>query len=150
MKVLVLFFISMLTACGSPQNHKVMHDGSDEKSPSSKVSGRVHTLSNGEYSVEVKWLTGPFSLASKESKLMIFVRDSNENLTSISSEIGFYAWMPSMGHPMEAAGSFKEVSKGVYLNSHIKFNMGGEWEMFIQIYSEDYEIQNEAAWLEFL
>jgi hypothetical protein len=58
--------------------------------------------------------------------------------------------MPSMGHPMQNAGFFEEVSFGVYINSEIEFNMDGEWEMFIQVYDENYDIMSEALWQEFL
>jgi hypothetical protein len=58
--------------------------------------------------------------------------------------------MPGMGHPMKNAGTFEMVSEGVYLNTSIEFNMGGEWEMFLMLVDEDFEVLEEVSWTEFL
>lgn len=150
MKCLTFTLVLALLGCGSPQNHKVNLNGSLNEGGPTRSTPISYTMSSTGLNIEVKWLQGPFTRASEASELMIFVRDQNGELSSIDSELGFYAWMPSMGHPMEDAGFFEKVSEGVYLNSHIKFNMGGEWEMFFQVYDENYDVLSEASWKEFL
>ncbi len=146
MKNLIIFFILLLfTSCSSPQNNRVYEDQGQ--------SGHgVETLSfsNGKYSLQAEWLEGPFGTSTKSSEILVIVRGADGARASLSDELGFYAWMPSMGHPMADAGYFEEVSTGVYINSTIKFNMGGEWEMSLRTLDEDFNIKDEVKWLETL
>lgn len=141
---LLILIVLLFTACNSPKNNRVLQ-GAAPLSESLSLA-----FENLALNAEVHWVNGPFGTTTKKSELVVFVKDSNGEMVSIEGELSFYAWMPDMGHPAEDMGYFEEVSKGVYINSQIKFNMPGKWEMSLQSLDNEYDLQDEVLWLEYL
>lgn len=144
-KLLFLVLSVIFVGCNSPRNNRV--SGGEI---STEAATEIQMFSATGLRLNVMWITGPFGTNTKTSEMMVIVTDSKGVRASIKGELGFYAWMPSMGHPAGDAGFFEEVETGVYLNSGIRFNMGGEWELSLQDLDEDYNVKDEVKWLEFL
>lgn len=73
---------------------------------------------------------------------MIIVQDRNGNLSDIPNESEFYiwGWMPSMGHGTADDGYTERLSKGIYLQREFYFNMGGDWEINLELYKNNQSI----------
>lgn len=136
-----------LSACDSPIHNRVR-----EVSSQSQSQMRELDLGTQHLKVSVIWLQGPHGDIHKTSELMVFVRNQQGELTDVSKDLDlhFYATMPSMGHPMDHAGHFIRLEKGIYLNSTIRFNMPGDWRMELWWMDANLNIQEELTWDEFL
>jgi len=99
---------------------------------------------------DVEWLEGPFG-EPVDSKLRVVLKNLSGELVSLNSdlyELGFNAFMPSMGHYLDDPGYFVEISEGVYENSAIKFNMANDWRMDLMVFDLDYEVVDMVQWFE--
>ncbi len=143
--IIISLFGFTLSACDSPMNNRVSDSGD-----TSGFDIEKKAFSSLEFQVEVKWLEGPFGNISKDNHLLVFLY-KDEELVSLAENqtLAFYATMPSMGHPMEDAGYFEEIDKGIYLNKTIRFNMPGDWKNEIWIMDEDFNIMDRLEWLIF-
>lgn len=147
MKLISIFLILglFLTGCNSPRNNRVQ-DG--ELRESAVVDQQV--FSSTGMRLEVLWVKGPFGTSTKSSEIMVVITNADGDRVSLNGELGFYAWMPSMGHPADDVGYFEEIEQGVYLNSNIRFNMQGEWEVILRELDADFNVKDEVQWLEYL
>ncbi|MGH1468042.1 MAG: hypothetical protein ACRBBP_04060 [Bdellovibrionales bacterium] len=147
MKLILVFltFVMALLGCNSPRNNRVNGGVVQE---SAVVDQQM--FNSAGVKLEVLWVKGPFGTSTKTSEMLVVVTNAEDERVSLKGELGFYAWMPSMGHPGDDMGFFEEIDKGVYLNSGIRFNMGGEWEILLQELDEDFNVKDEVKWLEFL
>ena len=136
MKSLVtLFILLVLSSCGkSPLfNHKAEDDQTVQgtNAITSKLS-----FETSELFVKINWIKGPYGEPSLENNFIILVQNSSGELTDIPADHQFYiwGWMPSMGHGTADDGYTERLSKGVYIQRELYFNMGGDWEVNIELY----------------
>ena len=87
--------------------------------------------------LKVNWIKGPFSTPSLENNYLIIVQDKNGELVDIPEGYEFYnwGWMPSMGHGTADDGYTERISKGLYIQKELYFNMGGDWDLNIELYN---------------
>jgi len=159
-KVLALVVCLALNACNSPRDHMISEEAlennkslerrSDHKDEPTKTAAYSFDVFN--INAEPQWLSGPFS-EPVSSTLRVILRDAEGDLFSLDTklyELGFNAFMPSMGHYLDDPGYFKEVTKGVYENPAVKFNMANDWRMDLMILNSNYEIVDLVQWLEII
>lgn len=99
---------------------------------------KTYELMNHE--VQARWLEGPFGDPMEASTLVLYLRDAQTGrLKSLEEpyELFVYGWHTSMGHGTASDGDTLELERGVYLNSSLRFNMPGDWDVFVQIYEGD-------------
>ncbi|WP_417336004.1 hypothetical protein [Halobacteriovorax marinus] len=141
MKYLLLLSFALLFSCGkSPLlNHETERNQSTQNQ--SALLSKLN-LKNSELILSIQWIKGPFSDASLENSFMIIVQDRNGNLSDIPNESEFYiwGWMPSMGHGTADDGYTERLSKGIYLQREFYFNMGGDWEINLELYKNNQSI----------
>ncbi|MCH2533939.1 MAG: hypothetical protein MK008_05810 [Bdellovibrionales bacterium] len=142
MKYLIALIL-LLTACHSPINHRLTQDNSELKKL--KLSKE---FKNNKLMITFEWIVGPSGDINKNNSLFVVVKDENNNLVNIPKglNLSFYATMPSMGHPLDDAGFFEPLSKGLYLNQTIKYNMGGQWLNELWLVDEDLNIKDKISW----
>ena len=142
--IALIWGVLIFTGCDSPLRHKV--DG--VKDTSEKIQEAL-PLEQSSLQIKTQWAEGPFDNVAKASVLVVYVYNSQNQLSDLPNNkiLGFYATMPSMGHPLDSAGEFIRLEKGIYMNSQIKFNMGGEWLMELWIFDLDYNIEDRVKWL---
>ena len=142
MKLLLLFMFIFLSSCNSP---------TQKLAPIPNSDSHKAAFPQTPYSAKYYWAKGPYGEVDKENTLVVFLY-KNQELHSLPSDLSieFYATMPSMGHPLEDAGYFQELSPGIYINEHIKYNMSGEWKNELQIMNSAFNIQDKISWSEFL
>ena len=149
MKFLILTFalatvLSALTACDSPMNHRVEGDGG---------SAAIQTYSFKAFSLNAKpqWIKPPVGEIKTNNELMVIVTDAAGERVSLPGgyTLNFYATMPSMKHPLDDPGFFKEVDRGIYINSAIRYNMPGDWRNELWIMDSNLEIVDRLSWEEF-
>ncbi len=145
MILVILVFGVLMSGCNSPRNNRVL---SGDVKESAVVDQQIFATTN--LMLEVLWVKGPFGTSTKASELMVVVTDADGERVSLEGGLGFYAWMPNMGHPADDMGFFDEIETGVYLNSSIRFNMGGDWEVLLQEFDADFNVKDEVKWFEFL
>jgi hypothetical protein len=140
-----LFFILFLSACDSPRNHRLQDLSGLQKAQN------ILTLTKLDLRLQSQWVEGPYGNVQKSSSLVIYVYNQKQELTDLPSgkDLEFFATMPSMGHPLDQPGEFIRVAKGIYINSSIRFNMPGDWQMEVSIVTSNNEIVEQAVWLEF-
>lgn len=145
MKVPSILVILLLTACSSPMNHRVV--GEEKKQEPSQVL----TFEQYGLTVNYQWLKGPIGNINTDNELLVFIKNKEGELSSLPDHLilSFYATMPSMGHPLDDAGYFKEISEGIYLNKNIRYNMPGDWANELQILDENYNIKDRLKWSDF-
>jgi hypothetical protein len=142
---ILICFCLVLSACGSPRNNRV-------KEGVSTSGVNSHVFSTFNITAEATWLEGPFPEAVN-SKLLVSLKDQEGRLLSLDAgkfELGFNAFMPSMGHYLDDPGFFEELSEGIYINSEIKFNMARDWRMDLMILDSNYDVKDKVEWLEIL
>lgn len=134
-----------LMACGSPTDNPV------QSQPIQKNGVSQQSFGNLGYTVEHRWVSGPYSNINQKSVLAVYIKDASGNIVSLPEglELSFYSTMPSMGHPMDDAGFFEE-GPGVYINRNIRFNMPGDWKHELWILNSDYDKVDELHWLEII
>lgn len=141
--VFVLCVLS--SACDSPMSHRV--------ASGNRAQGGAESLTFKSYdlTVEVNWLLGPVGNISTNNQLLVVVKNHLGAPASLPEghSLNFYATMPSMGHPMEDAGFFEELSPGVYVNKTIRYNMPGDWRNELWIMDRDLNIKDKVVWDEF-
>lgn len=145
MKCLVAAILFLfLMGCDSPLNHRV-----NERPENFNVQSQDFEFPSYGLSFSADWLEGPFENVNQNSVLILHLYDSNGRLVDLPEELqlGFFALMPSMGHPLDSAGEFQRISKGIYLNEEIRFQMPGEWQMEISILDQDYYEKDVRSWL---
>lgn len=146
--VRLLFSLSFLLiiACESPRNNRVSPNGLN-------VNPLSQTMSFLEfpYQVEVKWLVGPVGNINAKNQLLVVIKDQDGNPTSLPAQysLGFYATMPSMGHPMDDAGYFEDLGYGIYLNKTIGYNMPGDWQNEVWIMDKEFNVLDRVIWDDF-
>lgn len=86
----------------------------------------------------------------RKQNLVVAVKSLNQEWVSLPTnyEFEFYAWMPSMGHPLKNSAVFTGGDSGLYLNTGIEFNMSGLWEMQILIWDENSNLIKKIIWNE--
>lgn len=115
----------------------------DKKGISYKIpnAGKQTPLEFKKYKLEakLKWIDGPYVSDYKKSSIAVELYDQKGQLESLPSglTLGFYATMPSMGHPAVDMGYFENPSTGTYLNSNIVLGMPGDWKMELMIYDQN-------------
>lgn len=84
---------------------------------------------------KINWLKGPYPSPSLENQLIMIVQNKAGELTDIPRELEIilWGWMPSMGHGTADDGYTKRLSKGVYIQKELYFNMGGDWDINIEL-----------------
>lgn len=142
----VVIFLTLL-ACEGPNKFK---SSSQNAADMEGWRNNKLELNLSHFDVSLTWLVRPRVGGSKSSSLLVKVLDSTSNLVDLPEGVSleFYAWMPSMGHPLTDAGSFERLSTGVYLNNGIVFNMGGEWEMQLMLWGKSDEVIHDLKWYE--
>ncbi|GEM_PF-1400866 len=95
------------------------------------------SFKNSNLYLKVNWLKGPFADPSLENSFLIIVQNNSGELVDVPSGHDFYnwGWMPSMGHGTADDGYTERISKGVYIQKELFFNMGGEWDLNLEIYN---------------
>ena len=88
---------------------------------------------------EVIWLTPAVGDPMVVSDYLLILRNSDGNVAGLSDslEIFAYGWHTSMGHGSATDGRLEPLSRGVWRNEGLRFNMPGQWELIIQIYRGD-------------
>lgn len=147
-KILLVLFV--LAGCDSPRNQRVV-TGADGGAGSLSNAQATFKLSQLPLSFRAHWLEGPFGNVQLDNALVVYIYDNNQQLTDLSNEqkLGFFATMPSMGHPLDQAGDFVRLAQGVYLNSTIRFNMPGDWRMELWVMDASDQILDQVVWNEF-
>lgn len=141
------YFISLfliLTACHSPINQRVLEDSTQL----TKLNKQTKEFKNQKLFITFEWLVGPIWDINKDNSLFVVIKDENNNLTDLPKglDLSFYAMMPSMGHPLDDAGFFERLSKGLYLNQSIKYNMGGPWVNELWLVDESLNVKDKISW----
>jgi hypothetical protein len=159
MKVISMLLVLILMGCNSPLDNMVSEEALEaskkellEKEQDLPRVDKNYKFSIFAINVAAEWLEGPFS-EPVNSSLKVTLTDLNGSLLRLDTEmyeLGFNAFMPSMGHYLDDPGYFEELSKGVYVNSEIKFNMANDWRMDVIIFDADYNILDVVQWLEIL
>ncbi|PIK15022.1 hypothetical protein [Halobacteriovorax sp. JY17] len=136
MKILLIAFILLaLTSCGKSPLFNHENEKDQITQGTNAVASSLSFKSLNLY-LKINWLKGPYGDPSLENSFMIIVQDSNGELTDLPSQYAFYnwGWMPSMGHGTADDGYTERLSKGVYIQRELYFNMGGDWDLNIQLY----------------
>jgi|GEM_PF-1660867 len=159
MKFLNFVSLFLLAACNSPRDNMISEESlgfakgiQAEKNEKVQEQGELYIFNKLGITAEFEWLEGPFG-EPINSKLRVILKNKNGDLVSLDTErfeLGFNAFMPSMGHYLDDPGYFVEKSVGVYENSAIKFNMANDWRMDLMIFDLDYEIVDMVQWLELI
>lgn len=143
---LISFLIGfcILAGCESPVNHRV-EDGAKSQDV------QLMSLDTFNLKVKAQWIVGPVGNLSSNNQLLVIIKNAEDRLASLpqGKTLNFYATMPSMGHPLDDPGFFKEISEGIYLNSTIKYNMPGDWKNELWIMNSDFYIEDKVIWHEF-
>lgn len=144
MKYFVLPLLLLLTACHSPMNHRIIQD-SQASQKLSKVSA---TFEQQDLTVTYEWIVGPSGDINKTNSLFVVIKNKNGELVDLPTHLSlsFYATMPSMGHPLDDAGYFERLSKGLYINQTIRYNMGGDWQNELRLVDENFDIKDKIVW----
>jgi hypothetical protein len=110
----------------------------------SSLQQTVHVFFKWSHPVE--WRFG------KPQQLLVrFFDEQNEAIVLPEGiEMEFYSWMPSMGHPLTDPGYFQEQEGHGYVNSSIRFNMGGPWQMKLLFWDSDQNLLKTLVWEETL
>lgn len=145
MKHILLLFIIVICGCDSPMNNRV----NENNTKTTKAT--TLTFTDRKLRVEAEWTYGPFGSIQKNNHLLVILKNEQGEPESLPSPLtlNFYATMPSMGHPMEDAGFFEEIDKGIYINKTIRYNMPGDWKNELWIMDENYNVLEKVEWLEF-
>jgi hypothetical protein len=145
MKRLFLLPLALLIChCHSPMNHRTNEfQTMDQKTTSLEFK----TLG---LAVKTKWLMGPVGSIQATNTLLVSVYDAEGELVDLPNDLQlqFYATMPSMGHPLDDAGTFTKIATGLYLNTTIKYNMSGDWQNEIWLMDSNFKIHGTVQWLE--
>lgn len=144
MNVLYMLITSFLifSGCHSPMNNRVYDD-----IPKRNDGGDQLVFTQSSVHAEYRWLKGPFGGVVKKNTLMVILYlDDEPHSLRKDQALEFYSTMPSMGHPMEDAGYFEEVEKGVYINKSIRFNMPGDWKNELWIMDKEFNIVDRLEW----
>lgn len=143
-----LFFILLCflsVQCNSPMNHRT--DSPGKQAP----AGKALNLSSLAISVNTQWLVGPVGSINFNNVLLVQMKNPQGELQDLPAGLflQFYAIMPSMGHPMDDAGTFERIAKGLYLNSTIKYNMPGDWKNEIWVMDSTFKTIEAVQWNDF-
>jgi hypothetical protein len=108
-------------------------------------------FSSLDLSVKTIWLEGPVGSINFNNSLLVTLSNSRGELEDlpVGLFLQYFAVMPSMGHPMDDAGTFERISKGIYLNSTIKYNMPGDWKNEIWVMDATYKTIEAVQWNDF-
>jgi hypothetical protein len=162
-----LIFLFWFSGCESPMDNRVQESkNSQQKINTLKETtlvlnesaapnadpvdnNPVHTTV--ALTVKATWLEGPIGSINVNNTLLVRVYDEQGAYTDLPENIflQFYSTMPSMGHPMDDAGTFTRISTGFYLNETIKYNMPGDWQNELWLMNQDYQILAVVKWLEY-
>ncbi len=139
------FALTFLSACESPMNHRT---SSDIKT---QVDSQTLPLEVLKLNVEIKWIHGPMGNVSVKNHLLVILKDEQGALYSLPDDLslGFYATMPSMGHPLDDPGFFEDIGEGLYLNKSIRYNMPGDWKNEIWVLDQNFNIKDKVEWDDF-
>ena len=152
MRKFFCLILAMSSLSCSPLNNRYREEDRGKDKPASKLTEMSELkASNKKFKIEHQWVGGPFGSIHQPSSLLIFVRDETGAFAKLpeGTQLGFSALMPSMGHPLDDPGFFKELQPGMYLNSAITFNMPGDWEMKISLLeNQTFKTLDEIIWLE--
>ena len=159
MKIFSLSLVFILFGCNSPLDNKVSEEELNltkkerlEQDQGLPHENNIYSFVRFDIKAEVQWITGPFS-EPVNSSLKVILTDLKGDPVSLdpsSYELGFNAFMPSMGHYLDDPGYFERVGEGVYINPAIKFNMANDWRMDVVIFDLNYKILDVVQWLELL
>ncbi len=138
-----IFFVLFgeILGCDSPLNHRSQF--SEEGVSENKTTDKIFSVF--PYRVEFQWLKGPIGNVKIKSQLLVFLKNEKGDLISLPEGLGLYfdSEMPSMGHYLPDPGYFTQISRGIYLNKDIVFNMPGDWKNTLKI--SDSELNSESA-----
>ncbi len=141
------YFLLLLGICGcdSPMNNRV---NEPQNKAQQSISLRFESLA---LNIKTVWLAGPEGSINFNNKLLVILTNEQGDLTDLPNDttLQFYSTMPSMGHPMDDAGTFVRMAKGLYLNDTIKYNMPGDWLNELWILDQNFQTVDAVRWLEF-
>ncbi len=137
----------MMLGCDSPRNNRVYATESLLQN-----ANTVLEFSNSNIKALVMWSEGPYPEVGQNSKLIVFIYDQNMRLMDLpeGQSLEFFTLMPSMGHGAEDTGYFARLSKGIYENPSIVFQMPGDWQMQLSLLDSNFNELDKVLWLEFL
>lgn len=145
----MLVIMLSIYSCGkSPLlNHQ---KESDQLTQSSNQVGPELILKNSQLFLKVSWLKGPYPLPTHENQLLIIVQNYSGDLVELplGSQFYLWGWMPSMGHGTADDGFTEEVSKGIYIHRELYFNMGGDWDLNIELHMNNQTLDSAKIKLE--
>lgn len=148
---LILFFFG---GCGSPILHSTSKDPSssvrDQRTGNDPLS-QPKIFTSAQLTASVSWVHRPSPKPDVENQLYILVTDAQGGLSDVPQdhELGFYAWMPSMGHGSADDGYIERESKGVYRIREFFVPHGGDWVFYVQLKKGE-EVQSEVHFSTFI
>ncbi len=147
--LLSVLFLGLIMGCSPLNNRYHEEDRATDKPEKTTQSSPLKVNATTSYTVEHQWVRGPFENIHEPSELLVFVYDDLGRLTALPKDVtlSFFATMPSMGHPLDQPGYFRELTPGIYLNSEISFNMPGDWKMELSVLDQNYKELDKVIWL---
>ncbi len=142
------FWILFVMGCDSPLRNKV-------SSESFKTQNSKNDLffKNLDLKVKYLWTEGAYPSVAKNSKIIVFIYNGKDQLTDLTEKsfLEFFATMPDMrNHELQDVGEFERLSRGVYENTGVVFQMGGWWSMDLSIFDLEGSELDRVEWQEFL
>jgi len=92
-------------------------------------------LKNLNKFIKISWVNTPSGDPSIENEFIILVQNGSGELVDLDADATFsiWGWMPSMGHGTADDGHTTRLSKGIYHHRELFFNMGGDWQIHLDI-----------------
>ena len=138
MKILFLFFMLQLSACGDSPLFNHTMEGGKLANDFFETQADGYELKNSGYRFHLDWVSGP---SMGESKFIL--KSWHPDLGTISgpyqdlpNQLHVYLWMSSMGHGSSPV-KIKKLSTGEYEVSSVYFIMGGTWEVHVELLKQD-------------
>lgn len=135
LKIVSIALLTLLYSCGKSPLFNHENESDHELQGNSAITSAL-SFKNTKLSIKFNWIKGPYADPSLENSFMLIVQDINGNLADLPSGHVFYnwGWMPSMGHGTADDGYTQRLSKGVYIQKEFYFNMGGDWDINLELY----------------
>lgn len=136
-------FLSLLLSCGNSPLFNHRKEEPEIQIPTVQETQPCMLLfSEKNLCASWKWEEGP---KQGENRLRLFFSNhENHQPADILRNVNIELWMPGMGHG-SLPTSVTAVSTGEFLVENIVFTMPGEWEIRIQILTEDGTIAEQNS-----
>ena len=143
LKLTLIFSLLFLYSCGESPLFNHENENPENLQGTTELNSAL-SFKNSNLSVKVNWLKGPYADPSLENSYLIIIHNKGDELVDVPNGYEFYnwGWMPSMGHGTADDGYTERISKGIYIQKELYFNMGGDWDLNIELYNGETRVDS--------